>query len=71
MSARHALSVEAADLVEVFALHAAGRTRVIAETRDLVDVNEAMAEVLSGQVPARLVFEFTPVPAVPLPATLR
>lgn len=46
------------DLVEVFALHAAGRTRVVSETRDLEDVNEAMAEVLAGTVPARLVFEF-------------
>lgn len=51
------------DLVEVFALHAAGRTRVIAETRDLDDVNAAMAEVLSGKVPARIVFEYAPVPA--------
>src|SRR6185437_9025132 len=28
------------DLVEVFALHAAGRTRVVASPRDLGDVNE-------------------------------
>ena len=48
------------DLAEVFALHAAGRTRVVAETRSLVDVNEAIAEVLSGQVTARLVFEYSP-----------
>ena len=27
-------------------------------TRKIEDVNEAMAEVLSGKVPARLVFEF-------------
>jgi propanol-preferring alcohol dehydrogenase len=54
------------DLVEVFALHAAGRTRVIAETRSLVDVNEAIADVLSGTIPARLVFEYAAVPAVPL-----
>ncbi len=53
------------DLVEVFALHAAGRTRVIAETRELDDVNEAMAEVLAGHVPARVVFEMAPVGAVP------
>jgi propanol-preferring alcohol dehydrogenase len=46
------------DLAEVFALHAAGRTRVIAEPRSLDRVNEAIAEVLSGQVPARLVFEY-------------
>jgi propanol-preferring alcohol dehydrogenase len=51
------------DLVEVFALQAAGKTRVIAETRSIEDVNEAMAEVLSGRVPARLVFEYTSVPA--------
>jgi alcohol dehydrogenase, propanol-preferring len=42
----------------VFALHAAGKTKVISETRKIDDVNEAMAEVLSGKVPARLVFEF-------------
>lgn len=46
------------DLAEVFALHAAGRTRIMAETRALEQVNEAMAEVLSGQVLARLVFEY-------------
>jgi propanol-preferring alcohol dehydrogenase len=54
------------DLAEVFALHAAGRTRVVAEERSLDDVNTSMAEVLSGKIPARLVFEFAkePVPAV-------
>jgi propanol-preferring alcohol dehydrogenase len=52
------------DLAEVFALHAAGRTRVIAETRRLDDVNEAITDVLSGAIPARLVFEYTTVPAV-------
>ncbi len=46
------------DLAEVFALQAAGKTKVIAESRKIEDVNEAMAEVLSGKVPARLVFEF-------------
>ncbi|WP_432837546.1 zinc-dependent alcohol dehydrogenase [Dactylosporangium sp. CA-092794] len=45
------------DLVEVFALHAAGRTRVIAETRKLDDVNACFEDVLAGRVPARLVFE--------------
>jgi len=53
------------DLVEVFALHAAGRTRVISETRSLDDVNEAIADVLSGSIPARLVFEYAAVPVVP------
>jgi propanol-preferring alcohol dehydrogenase len=46
------------DLAEVFRLHALGRTRVIAEGRKLDEVNEAIAEVLAGQVDARLVFEF-------------
>jgi alcohol dehydrogenase, propanol-preferring len=42
----------------VFALHAAGRTRVIAEARQLQDVNGCFDEVLSGHIPARLVFTF-------------
>lgn len=46
------------DLAEVFELHRQGRTRVISEGRKLEDVNEAIADVLSGSVPARLVFEF-------------
>jgi propanol-preferring alcohol dehydrogenase len=43
------------DLREVFALHAAGRTRVIYETRALDDVNQAIADLEAGQVTARLV----------------
>jgi alcohol dehydrogenase, propanol-preferring len=46
------------DLTEVFELHALGRTRVIAESRKLDDVNAAIAEVLTGRAKARLVFEF-------------
>ncbi|MFQ1002391.1 zinc-dependent alcohol dehydrogenase [Modestobacter sp. SSW1-42] len=46
------------DLADVFALHAAGRTKVIAVDRKLDEVNEAMADVLSGHVPARVVFQF-------------
>ena len=46
------------DLAEVFELHAAGRTHVIAESRHLDDVNTCIDSVLSGHVPARLVFEF-------------
>ena len=46
------------DLAEVFALHAAGRTRIIAEGRTIEQVNDAMEEVLSGKVLARLVFEY-------------
>jgi propanol-preferring alcohol dehydrogenase len=47
------------DLEEVFALHAAGRTRVIYETRRLDQVNEAFREVLDGRADARLVFDLT------------
>ena len=46
------------DLREVFALHAAGRTEVVTEVRDLADVATAMQEVLAGKVPARIVFAF-------------
>lgn len=46
------------DLAEVFALHAAGRTRVITQERDLSQVNDAVSEVLDGTVPARLVFAY-------------
>lgn len=46
------------DLADVFALHAAGRTKVIAQERHLDDVNTCIEEVLAGQVPARLVFTF-------------
>jgi propanol-preferring alcohol dehydrogenase len=45
------------DLAETFDLHAAGRTSVVRETRRLEDVNTSMAEVLSGSVDARLVFD--------------
>ena len=46
------------DLADVFALHAAGRTQVISETRPLESVNQSISDVLSGSVPARVVFEF-------------
>ncbi|TIC82750.1 alcohol dehydrogenase AdhP [Nocardioides sp. GY 10127] len=46
------------DLAEVFRLHAAGRTEVVAEGRKLDDVNAAIDEVLSGATTARIVFEF-------------
>jgi propanol-preferring alcohol dehydrogenase len=45
------------DLAETFELHADGRTRVVRETRRLDQVNEAIAELESGQVEARLVFD--------------
>ena len=46
------------DLAEVFELHARGRTRVIAETRKLDEVNQAIDDVLAGRTHARIVFEF-------------
>ncbi len=45
------------DLQDVFALHAAGRTKVVAVGRKLDEVNESIAEVLAGDVPARIVFQ--------------
>jgi propanol-preferring alcohol dehydrogenase len=46
-----------ADLDEVFALHAAGRTRVIYQPRRLSEVNESIDEVLQGRAPGRLVLQ--------------
>jgi propanol-preferring alcohol dehydrogenase len=46
------------DLTDVFSLHAAGRTRSIAVERKLNEVNESIHDVLSGQIPARVVFRF-------------
>ena len=43
------------DLADVFALQAAGRTRVVLEERKLDEVNEAFDDVLAGRTPARLV----------------
>jgi propanol-preferring alcohol dehydrogenase len=43
------------DLREVFELHAAGKTRVIRETRPLEEVNEAIADLEAGRVAARVV----------------
>jgi alcohol dehydrogenase, propanol-preferring len=45
------------DLADVFALHAAGRTRVVIVDRKLDDVNRAIADVSSGAVDARVVFQ--------------
>ncbi len=44
-----------ADLADVFALHAQGRTRVIYETRPLDSVNASIDDVLKGKARARLV----------------
>lgn len=46
-----------ADLAEVFALHAAGRTRVVHEVRKLDEINEAVEDILAGRVAARLVLQ--------------
>jgi propanol-preferring alcohol dehydrogenase len=44
------------DLREVFELHAAGKTTVTREIRPLDQVNESIADVEAGRVPARIVF---------------
>lgn len=44
-----------ADLADVFALHALGRTRVIYETRPLDTVNGSIQDVLQGKARARIV----------------
>ena len=46
------------DLADVFTLHMAGRTRVIAEQHQLEDVNACVDDVLAGRIPARVVFSF-------------
>jgi propanol-preferring alcohol dehydrogenase len=48
------------DLSEVFALHAAGRTQVVAESRRLDQINESFEEVLAGRAEGRLVHRFRP-----------
>ena len=45
------------DLAEVFDLHAAGKTHVMYEKRQLEDVNHAFEEVEQARVSARLVFD--------------
>jgi propanol-preferring alcohol dehydrogenase len=56
------------DLAEVFALHAAGRTKVITQPRELEQVNTSVDEVLAGTVPARLVFTYHTADIVPASA---
>jgi propanol-preferring alcohol dehydrogenase len=46
------------DLAETFQLHAEGRTRIVRETRQLDEVNEAFEQIEKGEVDARLVFDF-------------
>jgi propanol-preferring alcohol dehydrogenase len=45
------------DLADCFSLHARGLTRVVAQRRQLEDVNDCFEEVLASRVPARLVFD--------------
>ncbi|MGB8385806.1 MAG: zinc-dependent alcohol dehydrogenase [Dermatophilaceae bacterium] len=45
------------DLADVFALHAAGRTKVLSVERGLDEVNQSMSDVLAGTIPARVVFQ--------------
>jgi propanol-preferring alcohol dehydrogenase len=46
------------DLADVFALHAAGRTKVIAVDRKIDEVNQSIEDVLAGNVLARVVSPF-------------
>jgi alcohol dehydrogenase, propanol-preferring len=46
-----------ADLADVLALHALGRTKVIYERRPLAEVNESIDDVLHGKTRARIVLE--------------
>jgi propanol-preferring alcohol dehydrogenase len=46
------------DLVDVFNLHAAGRTKVIAVDRKIDEINGSIDDVLAGKVPARIVLQF-------------
>jgi propanol-preferring alcohol dehydrogenase len=46
-----------ADLADVFALHALGRTRVIYEARDLAQVNESIDDFLHCRARARIVLQ--------------
>lgn len=46
-----------ADLADVFALHALGRTRVSYEVRNLAEVNESIDDVLHGKARARIVLQ--------------
>jgi propanol-preferring alcohol dehydrogenase len=45
------------DLAEVFELHARGRTHVTYQRRPLESVNQSFADVLAGQISARIVLE--------------
>lgn len=45
------------DLAEVFRLHAAGRTKVDVQLRKLEEINDAIEDVLAGNVTARVVFQ--------------
>jgi propanol-preferring alcohol dehydrogenase len=45
------------DLAETFELHAQGRTRVVRESRQLEQVNDAFEQIEKGAIDARLVFD--------------
>jgi propanol-preferring alcohol dehydrogenase len=45
------------DLKETFELHADGRTEIVRETRRLEQVNQSIADVLRGEIEARIVFD--------------
>jgi propanol-preferring alcohol dehydrogenase len=45
------------DLRDVYALHAAGRTKVISVDRKIDEVNQSIDDVLAGRILARVVFQ--------------
>lgn len=45
------------DLADAFALHAAGCTRVVIADRKLDEVNDSIADLVSGKIAARVVFQ--------------
>jgi propanol-preferring alcohol dehydrogenase len=51
------IKVTRKDQSELYHHHAAGKTRVIRETRPLASVNDAIADVEAGRVAARIVLE--------------
>jgi propanol-preferring alcohol dehydrogenase len=46
------------DIADVYALHVAGRTKVMAVDRKIDEVNQSIDDVLSGRVLGRVVFQF-------------
>jgi propanol-preferring alcohol dehydrogenase len=57
------------DLAETFALHAAGKTKVVADIRPLDEVNQAFEDVEHGRAMGHVVFEPRPAATATAPAS--